>query len=91
LDPVALPLKPATFSTTALNGVFGAINDAIPDDWGRYVIDKLQGVKAFPVGYMLATLDDSIGNLAFSAASTDAPNSLDPIGMDLLSAAPDPN
>jgi serine/threonine-protein kinase HipA len=87
LDPVALPLRPATFSTTVLNGVFGAINDAMPDDWGRYVIDKLQGVKEFPVGYMLATLDDSIGNLAFSAASTDAPSSFLPIGMDLLPAA----
>jgi serine/threonine-protein kinase HipA len=87
LDPVALPLRPMTFSTTVLNGVFGAINDAMPDDWGRYVIDKLQGVKAFPVGYMLATLDDSIGNLAFSAASTDAQSSLNPIGMDLLPAA----
>ncbi len=87
LDPVALPLRPVTFSTTALNGVFGAIHDAMPDDWGRYVIDKLQGVKAFPVGYMLATLDDSIGNLAFSAASTSAQSSWLPIGMDLLPAA----
>ena len=87
LDPVALPLRPVMFSTTALNGVFGSINDAMPDDWGRYVIDKLQGVKAFPLGYMVATLDDSIGNLAFSATSTQAPSGLNPIGMDLLQAA----
>jgi len=89
LDPIALPLRPATYSTTASNGVFGALSDAMPDDWGRYVIDKLQGVKEFPVGYMLSILDDSIGNIAFSATSSSPPSSAEPIEFDLVPTARD--
>jgi serine/threonine-protein kinase HipA len=31
LDPIELPLKEETFTTTRLKGVFGALRDAGPD------------------------------------------------------------
>lgn len=48
LDPIALPLGPKTYGTQSLNGTFSALNDAMPDDWGRYVIDKTRGSSASP-------------------------------------------
>lgn len=74
LDPITLPLKNTVFSTTFLNGVFGALQDAMPDDWGRYVIEKTRGAQKAPIGIMLNTLSDSIGNIVFSAASSIEPN-----------------
>ena len=40
LDPVELKLSPRTYSTAALDGVFGALRDASPDYWGRRVIQR---------------------------------------------------
>src|SRR6185369_17958336 len=40
LDPVQLRLVDRIYETTALEGFFGPIRDAMPDDWGRYVIDR---------------------------------------------------
>lgn len=87
IDPAALPLTPRTYSTTALRGVFGALQDAMPDDWGRYVIDRTRGEVTFPLGYMLNTLDDAVGNLAFSASPTEAPPHTEVIGVELLPQA----
>ncbi|MEI8326838.1 MAG: hypothetical protein WCH44_16005 [Betaproteobacteria bacterium] len=87
IDPKALPLSPREYRNTALRGVFGALNDAMPDDWGRYVIDRTQGEQDFPVGYMLRTVDDASGNLAFSASPTVPPSRNTPIGIELLAEA----
>lgn len=70
LDPIALPLIAKEFTTTALRGVFGALLDAVPDDWGRGVIDRIHGVQSFPSGYMLHTMDDAIGNVTFTATTS---------------------
>ena len=59
IDPVELKLGTATYRTTALKGVFGALRDAGPDYWGRRVIEKHAG-KA-PLGeldYLLFAPDD---------------------------------
>ena len=66
LDPVELKLSPRTYSTAALNGVFGALRDASPDYWGRRVIQRHLG-KAQPgeMEYLLFSPDDRAGALGF--------------------------
>jgi serine/threonine-protein kinase HipA len=66
LDPVELKLSPRTYSTAALNGVFGALRDANPDHWGRRVIQRHLG-KAQPgeMAYLLFSPDDRAGALGF--------------------------
>lgn len=66
LDPVELKLSPRTYSTTSLNGVFGALRDASPDYWGRRVIQRYLG-KAQPseMECLLFSPDDRAGALGF--------------------------
>ncbi|MBA3624550.1 MAG: type II toxin-antitoxin system HipA family toxin [Methylibium sp.] len=74
IDPVALPLHgDRLFETASDQGCFGVVSDAIPDDWGRYVIDRRHGKQDFPVGYLLHSLDDRVGNLSFSAHDAERP------------------
>jgi len=73
LDPISLPLVDKTHEFGLLRGVFPALLDAMPDDWGRYVIDRIHGQQAYPMGYMLKASDDRIGNLTFSAERLSAP------------------
>ena len=75
LDPVQLRLVPQTFETTRLEGVFGSIRDAMPDDWGRHVIDRKYGPQSDLTGYLLRGTGDHIGNLGFSAAKDQPPPS----------------
>lgn len=74
VDPVVLPCNGREFSTTAFNGVPSALLDALPDDWGRYVIEKTHGSQSFPIGLMLNLRNDSVGNLAFSAFANVEPD-----------------
>jgi serine/threonine-protein kinase HipA len=71
LDPVELKLSPRTYSTAALNGVFGALRDASPDYWGRRVIQRHLG-KAQPgeMAYLLYSPDDRAGALGFGLNQT---------------------
>ena len=71
LDPVELKLSPRTYSTTALNGMFGALRDASPDYWGRRVIQRHLG-KAQPceMAYLLYSPDDRAGALGFGLNQT---------------------
>ena len=71
LDPVELKLSPRTYSTPALNGVFGALRDASPDYWGRRVIQRHLG-KAQPgeMEYLLYSPDDRAGALGFGLNQT---------------------
>lgn len=66
IDPVALPLARGGSTFTSLNGFPGAILDACPDAWGKRVIDRLQGKKANPEGYLLFNDPGRAGCLAFS-------------------------
>lgn len=87
IDPIALPLRAQLFSTTLSKGVFGALLDAMPDCWGRIVIDKVYGWQEFPRPYMLRTVGDAVGNLAFSSSSTEAPVPKRAIGAEDLGLA----
>ena len=40
IDPVNLPLKDSEFTTTKVDGMFGALRDTAPDAWGRMIIDR---------------------------------------------------
>lgn len=46
LDPVELRLKPEPFQTVRMGGFFGAVRDALPDFWGRQVIERKAGLGA---------------------------------------------
>lgn len=66
IDPVELKLGTATYRTTDLKGVFGALRDAGPDYWGRHVIEKYAGVPLFgELDYLLYAPDDRAGALGF--------------------------
>lgn len=66
LDPIELKLSPRTYTTTALNGVFGALRDASPDYWGRRVIQRHTGrAQLGELEYLLQSPDDRAGALGF--------------------------
>ncbi|MDM0078163.1 HipA domain-containing protein [Variovorax sp. J2P1-59] len=87
IDPVLLPLRDGEHSTTAQLGFFGVFADASPDDWGRGVIDLLYGKPESPVGYLLRSQGDRVGNLDFSAGTDIPPAQRDLPGRDVLRAA----
>ena len=66
IDPVELTLKTGTFETVRLGGFFGAIRDAMPDAWGRRVIERNAGLaQVDEFDYLLKGLDDRAGALGF--------------------------
>lgn len=66
IDPLELKLAESTYETTRLGGLFGAIRDASPDDWGRRVIEKHAGkAQLEELHYLLESPDDRAGALSF--------------------------
>ena len=66
IDPLNLKLGAETYSTTRLEGMFGALRDASPDSWGRRVIEKRSGkAKLDEMDYLLHSPDDRAGALGF--------------------------
>lgn len=65
IDPIALPLEPKRYETTALSGWFSVLLDAGPDAWGRRLIDRAIGVQD-ERGYLLNARGQTVGALAFS-------------------------
>lgn len=70
LDPVALPLREAEFRTTLNGGFFGAIRDALPDDWGAHVMQQLYG-DAYEDTFsrLMLPSGDRFGALSFGSNS----------------------
>ncbi|CAN7760649.1 HipA domain-containing protein [Variovorax sp. LjRoot290] len=87
IDPVMLPLRAGEHPTTAQLGFFGVFVDASPDDWGRGVIDLMYGKPESPVGYLLRSQGDRVGNLDFSEAPEVPPVQRALPGRDVLKAA----
>ncbi|MBA3563784.1 MAG: HipA N-terminal domain-containing protein, partial [Gammaproteobacteria bacterium] len=58
LDPVELRLQPGTFETARRGGLFGAIRDAMPDSWGRKVIERHLKGRLDDMDYLLRAPDD---------------------------------
>ena len=66
LDPVELRLAAGTFETVRLGGLFGAVRDAMPDYWGRLVIERAAGATVLDeFDYLLRGPDDRAGALSF--------------------------
>jgi serine/threonine-protein kinase HipA len=76
LDPIELKLGTQTYSTTVLNGIFGALRDASPDSWGRRIIDRRFGSPGpDEIDYLLESPEDRAGALAFGrGANPPAPH-----------------
>ena len=73
LDPVTLPLTPGSKEFTTPGGFPGVVLDACPDRWGIKVIDRIEGKKDFPLGYLLMNDPGHAGSLAFSTSSVEPP------------------
>lgn len=70
IDPYNLPLVPQEFTTAKLRGVFGALRDAAPDAWGRYVIERFVGrADLDEVHFLLRSPEDRAGALSFGTSS----------------------
>jgi len=87
LDPLQLPIVGKVFETTRLEGFFGTIRDAMPDDWGRLVIDRRYGPPPDPTGYLLLGMGDQVGNLGFSAMRDQPPHTPQLPRLELVNAA----
>jgi len=71
IDPLELKLGARTYTTTRLNGIFGALRDASPDYWGRRVIEKYTGkAQLTEIDYLLYSPDDRAGALGFGLNPT---------------------
>ena len=65
-DPVELRFSDKTYETAQMHGFFGAIRDAMPDYWGRRVIEKHTGrVELEEFHYLMESADDRAGALGF--------------------------
>ena len=65
LDPAELLLTDGVFETTRMDGFFGAIRDAMPDHWGRLVIERRSLGPLEEFDYLLQGQDDRAGALGF--------------------------
>ena len=68
LDPVELRLSERLYQTTRMDGFFGAIRDAMPDHWGRLLIERRFGrAQLEEFDYLIEGPDDRAGALGFNA------------------------
>jgi len=66
LESIELPLTDRPAQTTKLNGIFGALRDALPDSWGRRVIERETGRVGLDEPFLLLhSPDDRAGALSF--------------------------
>ena len=66
IDPVNLPLKDTEFTTTKVQGMFGALRDTAPDYWGRMVIERRdRGREYTELDYLLGSSDVRVGALSY--------------------------
>lgn len=69
LDPIHLPLSGEPYLCQKNNGVFGVFRDALPDLWGRIVLEKMSGINFVNMneaGMLLLTDGSQTGNLGFA-------------------------
>lgn len=65
-DPIELRLSDKPYQTARMNGFFGAIRDAMPDFWGRRVIERNAGKAGMDeFDYLMHGPDDRAGALGF--------------------------
>lgn len=90
LSPLRLPIRPGVdaFDATVAQETFGVFEDALPDGWGRRIVDT-RFMKRF--GRMPTLLerfasigDDGLGALVFEPCEADAPDTSGPFMLDVL-------
>ncbi|MDP2821238.1 MAG: type II toxin-antitoxin system HipA family toxin [Sulfuritalea sp.] len=72
-DPQMLPLVATEFQASHLGPPLQALNDALPDDWGRRLIiaeQRLPRHQQSPYWIMRAVAGNSLGALSFSGKTT---------------------
>jgi len=68
LDPVELRLRRGPYETARMQGFFGAIRDAMPDYWGRCVIERHTGhTQLEEFDCLMYGPDDRAGALGFGS------------------------
>lgn len=70
LDPASLPLQPGDFSAAQLNAPLMALEDALPDDWGRRLLILRHGLprgRQSEPHLMQALAGQGLGALSFHA------------------------
>ena len=66
LDPVELRLAERVYQTGRMGGFFGVIRDAMPDYWGRLLIERRSGSTMLEeFDYLMLGPDDRAGALGF--------------------------
>lgn len=66
LDPIELRLVSRPYETARMEGFFGAIRDAMPDYWGRRVLEKHSSRTVLEeFDYLMEGPDDRAGALGF--------------------------
>ena len=66
LDPVELRLSAQVYETARMQGLYGPIRDAMPDFWGRRVIERNSGsTELSEFDYLMLGPDDRAGALGF--------------------------
>ncbi|MBW1943989.1 MAG: HipA N-terminal domain-containing protein, partial [Deltaproteobacteria bacterium] len=81
VDPVSLPLGPATQEVTSNAGLYGTFRDAAPDYWGRLVIATELKVPPEALSEMDFLMDGNatrVGNLDFRWTPDDPEPLLEP-------------
>lgn len=69
LDPVELRLADRLYRTGRMGGFFGAVRDAMPDYWGRLLIERRVGRSPLAeFDYLMEGPDDRAGALGFGSA-----------------------
>jgi serine/threonine-protein kinase HipA len=69
-DPVELRLEPIQYEIARMSGYFGAIRDAMPDFWGRRVIERNAGKSNLDeFDYLMHGPDDRAGALGFGLSN----------------------
>ncbi len=75
LDPVELRLSDRVYETARMGGFFGAVRDAMPDSWGRRVIERHAGLTHLEeFDYLLRGPDDRAGALGFGPDAEPPPS-----------------
>ncbi len=70
-DPVELRLVGGVCETARMDGFFGAIRDAMPDYWGRCLIERnVHSTGLTEFDYLMHGPDDRAGALGFGAGKT---------------------
>lgn len=73
-DPVELRLADRLYQTGRMDGFFGAVRDAMPDYWGRLLIERRLGRSPLDeFEYLTAAPDDRAGALGFGPTVTPPP------------------